>query len=445
MKWGGILADDMGLGKTLQILAFFQKIKSKSTKPSLVIAPTTLLFNWQNEIKKFTPQLKALYYYGLHREKDTSFFSGYDLVFTTYGVLVRDIEILQSYKFHYIILDESQAIKNPGSQRFKAANVLKARNKIALTGTPIENSTFDLYAQMAFVNPGFLGPIKSFQDNYSNPIDKEGDIAVASELQRVINPFILRRTKEQVARELPPKTEDIIYCEMEGEQRKIYDAFRNEYRNMLLDKIEQNGLAKSKMYVLEGLLRLRQICDSPAMLNDEDISCNESIKIKELVRYITNKTARHKILVFSQFVSMLDLIREQLGSNQIAYEYLDGKNSAKQREKSVNNFQDNNDLRVFLISLKAGGLGLNLTAADYVFLVDPWWNPAVEEQAIDRCHRIGQDKRVFAYRMICKNSIEEKIQNLQAKKRKIAGDLIKVDDESIMKGLKMKDIRDLFG
>jgi len=290
-----------------------------------------------------------------------------------------------------------------------------------------------------------LGPIKSFQDNYSNPIDKEGDIAVASELQRVINPFILRRTKEQVARELPPKTEDIIYCEMEGEQRKIYDAFRNEYRNMLLDKIEQNGLAKSKMYVLEGLLRLRQICDSPAMLNDEDISCNESIKIKELVRYITNKTARHKILVFSQFVSMLDLIREQLGSNQIAYEYLDGKNSAKQREKSVNNFQDNNDLRVFLISLKAGGLGLNLTAADYVFLVDPWWNPAVEEQAIDRCHRIGQDKRVFAYRMICKNSIEEKIQNLQAKKRKIAGDLIKVDDESIMKGLKMKDIRDLFG
>jgi len=322
--------------------------------------------------------------------------------------------------------------------------LLKANNKIALTGTPIENSTFDLFAQMTFVNPGFLGTMKSFKDNYSNAIDKEGNQEIAIELQKIINPFILRRTKEQVALELPPKTEDIIYCEMASEQRKIYDAYKNEYRNKLLDKIKEEGLGKSKMYVLEGLLKLRQICDSPALLKDNDINSHESVKINELVRYISDKTANHKILIFSQFTSMLALIKEELNVNNIDYEYLDGKCSIKQREKSVNNFQENEKLRVFLISLKAGGMGLNLTAADYVFIVDPWWNPAVEEQAIDRCYRIGQDKNVFAYRMICKDTIEEKIIQLQAKKKKISNDLIKVDDESIMKGLKINDIKSLF-
>ena len=442
MKWGGILADDMGLGKTLQILTFLSKLKSK--KPSLIIVPTTLLFNWENEIAKFSPHLKAFYYYGGSREKETKVFSDYDIIFSTYGIIVRDIEILKSYKFNYLILDESQSIKNPGSLRYKAANLLKANNKIALTGTPIENSTFDLFAQMTFVNPGFLGTMKSFKDNYSNAIDKEGNQEIAIELQKIINPFILRRTKEQVALELPPKTEDIIYCEMASEQRKIYDAYKNEYRNKLLDKIKEEGLGKSKMYVLEGLLKLRQICDSPALLKDNDINSHESVKINELVRYISDKTANHKILIFSQFTSMLALIKEELNVNNIDYEYLDGKCSIKQREKSVNNFQENEKLRVFLISLKAGGMGLNLTAADYVFIVDPWWNPAVEEQAIDRCYRIGQDKNVFAYRMICKDTIEEKIIQLQAKKKKISNDLIKVDDESIMKGLKINDIKSLF-
>ncbi len=442
MKWGGILADDMGLGKTLQILTFLTKIKSKKT--NLIIVPTTLLFNWQNEIEKFAPHLNAFYYYGGSREKNTKNFSKFDIIFSTYGIIVRDIEILKSYKFNYLILDESQSIKNPGSLRYKAANLLKANNKIALTGTPIENSTFDLFAQMTFVNPGFLGTMKSFKDNYSNAIDKDGDQTIAEELQKVINPFILRRTKEQVASELPPKTEDIIYCEMASEQRRIYDAYKNEYRNKLLEKIEDDGLAKSKMYVLEGLLKLRQICDSPTLLNDDDIGSNESVKIKELVRYISDKTANHKILIFSQFTTMLALIKKELNANNIDYEYLDGKCSIKQREKSVNNFQENEKLRVFLISLKAGGMGLNLTAADYVFIVDPWWNPAVEEQAIDRCYRIGQDKKVFAYRMICKDTIEEKIIKLQAKKKKISSDLIKVDDESIMKGLKINDIKSLF-
>jgi superfamily II DNA or RNA helicase len=442
MKWGGILADDMGLGKTLQILTFLSKLTSK--KPSLIIVPTTLLFNWENEIAKFSPHLKAFYYYGGSREKETKVFSDYDIIFSTYGIVVKDIEILKSYKFNYLILDESQSIKNPSSLRYKATALLKAHNKIALTGTPIENSTFDLFAQMTFVNPGFLGTMKSFKDNYSNAIDKEGNQEIAVELQKIINPFILRRTKEQVASELPSKTEDIIYCEMAAEQRKIYDAYKNEYRNKLLDKIDEEGLAKSKMYVLEGLLKLRQICDSPALLKDNDINSHESVKINELVRYISDKTANHKILIFSQFTSMLALIKEELHSNNIDYEYLDGKCSVKQREKSVNNFQENEKLRVFLISLKAGGMGLNLTAADYVFIVDPWWNPAVEEQAIDRCYRIGQDKNVFAYRMICKDTIEEKIIQLQAKKKKISSDLIKVDDESIMKGLKINDIKSLF-
>ena len=443
LKWGGILADDMGLGKTLQMLTFFKSNLKKNDPPVLIIVPTTLLFNWENEIAKFTPSLKAHYYYGITREKSTEKFSEYDLIFTSYGVLVRDIELLKEYQFKYIVLDESQAIKNPMSQRYKAANLLKAKNKFALTGTPIENSTFDLYAQMNFVNPGFFGDIKSFKENYSNKIDKEADIERSIELQKLSHPFILRRTKEQVATELPPKTENVLYCEMESEQRKIYEAYRNEYRDKILKKIEEEGMGKSKMYILEGLLRLRQICDSPSLIKKENIDSKQSIKIQELLRFISEKTANHKILVFSQFVGMLHLIRKELDKHQIDYEYLDGQSTKNQRKESVEFFQSNESIRVFLVSLKAGGTGLNLTAADYVFIVDPWWNPAVEEQAIDRCYRIGQDKKVFAYRMICKNTVEEKILNLQSKKKKIAKDIIQTD-ENIMKTIQPADIRDLF-
>lgn len=443
MKWGGILADDMGLGKTLQILSFFKLKLKKKDAPALIIVPTTLLFNWENEIAKFSPSLKALYYYGNNRKKDTQYFSNYHLVFTSYGVLVRDIEILKDFQFSYAVLDESQAIKNPLSQRYKAANLLKAKNKFALTGTPIENSTFDLFAQMNFVNPGFFGDIKSFKEDYSNKIDKDSNEEISMELQKLSNPFIMRRTKEQVATELPPKTEDILYCEMETEQRKVYEAYRNEYRDKILKKIENEGLGKSKLFILEGLLRLRQICDSPALLNSDTFSSNQSVKIKELLSFITEKTANHKLLIFSQFVGMLHLIRTELDNHQIDYEYLDGKSSKNQRKESVEHFQSNDSIRVFLVSLKAGGTGLNLTAADYVFLVDPWWNPAVEEQAIDRCYRIGQDKKVFAYRMICKDTIEEKIVKLQSKKKKIASDIIQTD-ENIMKTLQPSDIRELF-
>lgn len=443
MQWGGILADDMGLGKTLQVLAFLQQQSSMKKGSSLIIVPTTLLFNWENELKKFAPKLKAFYYYGSDREKSTTDFENHDLIFTTYGILVRDIQVLSKFSFNYVVLDESQAIKNPVSHRYKAACLINARNKIALTGTPIENSTFDLFAQMSFANRGFFGGTQKFKENYSTPIDKDGDEVIAGELNKIINPFVLRRTKEKVASELPEKTENIIFCEMENGQRRVYDAYRNEYHNRLLNKIEKDGLGKSKLMVLEGLTRLRQICDSPALLNSDEITETQSVKIKEIVRHITDKTSRHKVLVFSQFVKMLELIQNELTKLNIEYEYLDGQSSSNQREQSVNNFQENENLRVFLISLKAGGTGLNLTAADYVYIVDPWWNPAVENQAIDRCHRIGQGKKVFAYRMICKNTVEEKIIALQDKKKKIAGDIIQTD-ESILKKLNKNDISELF-
>lgn len=441
--WGGILADDMGLGKTLQILSFLVQQKSKTRRSNLIVVPTSLIFNWENEINKFCPDMDVYFYYGSNREKDHKPFSEYDLVITSYGLLVNDIEILRQYAFNYVILDESQSIKNTQSLRFKAACLLKAKHRIAMTGTPIENNTFDLYAQMHFVNPGLLGSAAGFKEKYSTPIDKEGDQEIATELKKIIHPFIIRRTKEQVAKELPPKTEEVIYCKMEPDQRKVYDAYRNKYREALLGRIEEDGLEKSKIYILEGLTKLRQICDSPVILSDEEDYGAESVKIRELMRNIKEKTGNHKIVVFSQFVSMLKLIANALVTEHIEYEYLDGKSSKTQREESVMHFQTNDRCRVFLISLKAGGTGLNLTAADYVFLVDPWWNPAVENQAIDRCYRIGQDKKVFAYRMICKDTVEEKIVQYQQKKQAVAADIIQAE-ESFMKQLSAEDIKGLF-
>ncbi|MCP4298655.1 MAG: hypothetical protein GY786_23960, partial [Proteobacteria bacterium] len=373
-----ILADDMGLGKTLQILSFLMKQVETNETPNLVVIPTSLLFNWENEINKFTPSLKTLIHYGKDRRKDTSDFNQFNLIITSYGIRVKDIEVLKSFTFNYIVLDESQAIKNPGSLRYKAACVLNAQNRLTMTGTPVENNTFDLYAQINFLNPGFLGSQPFFKDQYSIPIDRDGDEERAGELQRLINPFLLRRTKEIVAKELPPKIEDIIYCEMPDEQMKVYEAYRNKYRDMLLRKIDEDGVGKSKMYVLEGLMKLRQICDSPELLSDMEDFGNTSVKIQVLMQHIQEKTGNHKILVFSQFVKMLRVIERELQEVGQSYEYLDGQCSQKQRKASVENFQENDDCRVFLISLKAGGTGLNLTAADYVYIVDPWWNPAVE-------------------------------------------------------------------
>ena len=439
---GGCLADDMGLGKTLQTIAFLQHLKSqnKSLPPSLIIAPTSLIFNWNAEIEKFCPSLKMLTFTGANRMDSVVDFKKYDIVISTYGSLLNDIEILKDFKFHYIILDESQAIKNPSSKRYKAVRLLNCHNRIALTGTPIENNTFDLYAQLNFLNPGLLGNMTHFKTQFSDAIDKEKDVEMSHLLGKIITPFMLRRTKEQVATELPDKTENIIFCEMGKEQRAVYEAYKNKYRDYLLNKIDENGVAKSQMYILEGLTKLRQICNSTALVPTEEDLGNYSVKLESLIENIKEKTGNHKILVFSQFVKMLQIVKTRLEEDNIQYEYLDGQTT--NRQNNVNNFQNNSDIRVFLISLKAGGTGLNLTEADYVFIIDPWWNPAVENQAIDRCYRIGQTKNVMAYRMICKDTIEEKIVSLQQKKKKVASSIISIDDEK--KSFDIKEVKELF-
>ena len=444
MQWGGCLADDMGLGKTLQTLTFITHLIKKHPKSThLIICPTSLIFNWENEIKKYAPQLNYHIYYGSERNKDDQHFNKYDVIITSYGTLRNDIERFNQFAFHYVILDESQAIKNPTAKLTKAVQLIKAKNKLLLSGTPVQNNTFDLYAQFNFLNPGMLGTMEFFRQQFANPIDKDGDSLASGQLQKLIYPFMLRRTKEQVAKDLPARTEMTMYCEMGAEQRKIYNQFKEYYRKYLLDKIKEEGMGKSGIYILEGLTKLRQICDSPALLNEDKRYPNESTKLEELIREIEENVGQHKALVFSQFVGMLDLIRQQLNHRKIAYEYIDGSVTAQNRQKAVENFQNNEQVKVFLISLKAGGVGLNLTAADYVYLVDPWWNPAVEQQAIDRTHRIGQTKKIFAYKMICKDSIEEKIIQLQDKKKAIAADIIK-EENGFMKKLTKDDIEFLF-
>jgi hypothetical protein len=439
-NFGGCLADDMGLGKTIQVLAFIlsQRTKTKQNT-NLVVVPASLVFNWQKEIEKFAPTLKILTIYGADRTKDELDFSAYEVVLTSYGTLLSDIKFLKAYRFNYIFLDESQNIKNTDSQRYKAVRLLQSRNKIVLTGTPIENNTFDLYGQLSFACPGLLGSKEQFKQIYSVPIDQFKDAKRATELQRKINPFLLRRTKEQVAKELPDKTEMVIYCEMGKQQREIYESCRTEIREYLMGNPE-NELSKSSMHVLQGITKLRQICNSPAILSKEKYYGNASSKMDVLMEQIENKCAKHNILVFSQFVSMLDLVKEQLQERNIAFAYLTGE--TKNREEVVNSFQHNADVKVFLISLKAGGVGLNLTKADYVFLIDPWWNPAVENQAIDRAYRIGQQNNVMAVRLICPDTIEEKIMLMQETKKDLAHDLIRSED-SIFKSLTKDDLLSL--
>ena len=441
---GGCLADDMGLGKTLQTIAFLQHLKNTSKpklKPHLIVAPTSLIFNWMAELEKFAPKLKALAFIGGNRGEFKSTFDQHDLILTTYGSIIKDIEFHKQQHYSYVILDESQAIKNPQSQRFKAVRLLKCDNRLALTGTPIENNTFDLYSQFNFLNPGIFGSVKHFRANFSDAIDKEQDQDTSALLAKIIHPFILRRTKPQVAKELPSKTENIIYCEMNKRQRKVYDQFKDYYRQQINEQIESEGVNRSQMYILQGLTKLRQICNSTALADKEKDYGSDSAKLDELIRHLKEKVANHKVLVFSQFVGMLQLVKNRLDEERINFEYLDGQ--TRKRNEKVNNFQNNTDIRVFLVSLKAGGTGLNLTEADYVYLIDPWWNPAVESQAIDRCYRIGQNKKVMAYRMICKDTIEEKIMSLQDKKKSVASEVIRVDQDK--KSFDKKDVEQFFG
>ena len=442
--WGGILADDMGLGKTVQALSMLQHFaEEEGNLKALVVCPTTLIYNWENEIKKFTPSLTWRIHHGNTRAKRKEDFGDDNIIITTYGTLRSDVQMLMKIPFDYVILDESQAIKNPASKVTKAAGLLKATNRICMSGTPLQNNTFDIYAQMNFLNPGLLGSVEFFRNEFSTPIDKFGEPEQKEHLKKLLYPFILRRTKEQVAKDLPEKTETILFCEMEHAQRDIYDAYRNSYRNKILGVIDEQGVGKSQLTILQGLMKLRQICDSPAILNEDEKYPNDSIKLEELTREITENIGEHKALIFSQFLGMLSLIKQKLTENNIEFEYFDGSTSATDREKAIQNFQTNEKCRVFLISLKAGGVGLNLTAADYVYIVDPWWNPAVEQQAIDRTHRIGQTKNIFAYRMICKDTIEDKILQLQERKRILAKELIS-DDQAFVKSLTKEDVEYLF-
>ncbi|MEO8582693.1 MAG: SNF2-related protein [Flavitalea sp.] len=442
--WGGILADDMGLGKTVQALSFLHYYRHHFGKlTALVVCPTTLMFNWENEIRKFTPSLTHHIHHGADRTKNKDLLKQSEIVITTYGTLRSDIKLLVDIPFDYVVLDESQAIKNPASKVTKAAGLLRAKNRLCMSGTPLQNNTFDIFAQMNFLNPGMLGSIEFFRQEFSIPIDKFGEQDRKDHLRKILYPFILRRTKEQVAKDLPEKIETILFCEMDEEQRDIYEAYRNDFRDKILGTIEQQGINRSQLTILQGLMKLRQICDSPAILNETEKFPNHSIKLEELSREITENISNHKALVFSQFLGMLALIREKLTELGVDYEYFDGSTSAIDREKAIQRFQNDQNCRVFLISLKAGGVGLNLTAADYVYIVDPWWNPAVEQQAIDRTHRIGQTKNILAYRMICKDTIEDKILQLQDKKRILAKDLI-TDDEGFVKSLSKADVEYLF-
>lgn len=436
-NFGGCLADDMGLGKTIQTLAMLLHEKERgAVGANLLIMPTSLIYNWEKEAQKFAPSLKILTYTGINRIKEPAMFAEYDLVLTSYGTARVDVDIIKQYHYNYIILDESQAIKNPGSQITKEVGKLTAKSKLVLSGTPIENSTLDLWSQMNFVNPGLLGTQSFFKKEFMYTIEKGADESAMKKLHAIIKPFILRRHKSQVATELPAKVENIRYCTMTEEQEHLYEETKSSFRNNILEQIEKNGFSKSQIMILQGLTKLRQLANHPKMI-DEDYE-HSSGKLKEIIEMLDNTIqSDHKVLVFSQFVKHLSIIKAYLEKEKIPYAYLDG--STKNREEQVDLFQNNPEIKVFLISLKAGGVGLNLTAADYVFILDPWWNPAAEAQAIDRAHRIGQDKTVFIYKFITKNSVEEKILALQNAKLRLSTELITTED-SFVKALSKEDI-----
>jgi len=442
-RFGGLLADDMGLGKTVQTLALLQNLKEQSSgtdqpKTSLLIVPTSLIFNWQKEAEKFTPNLRVLLHTGTYRSKDNFAFSHFDLVITTYGIARIDEDLLSGFFFNYVILDESQNIKNPRSKSFSAIKHIKGKNKLALSGTPVENSVADIWSQMSFVNPGLLGNYTYFQKEFVQAIEKKKDEEKARRLQAIIKPFVLRRTKSQVATELPPKSEQIFYCSMTEEQSEYYETVKSEYRNALLDGAF-SGKA-SQIALLQGLTKLRQLANHPSMIDSQytDGSGKFDAAIETMNAILKEG---NKVLIFSQFVRHLQIFREYFEKNKIKYAYLDGATS--DRDSAVREFKENEQTKVFLISIKAGGVGLNLTEADYVFILDPWWNPAVEQQAIDRSHRIGQTKNVFIYKFIAKDTIEEKILALQGMKKSLASSLI-TTEESFVKSLSKADISELF-
>jgi hypothetical protein len=441
--FGGCLADDMGLGKTVQVLALMEsrrllraeKLASERPSPSLVVVPRSLVFNWKQEAARFTPQLKVLDHTGIGRGKPSPHFHEYDLVLTTYGTLRRDVLHFKDFAFDYCILDEAQAIKNASSESAKAARLLRGQHRLALSGTPVENHLGELWSLFEFLNPSMLGGasvLRLGEGTLRNPSEETRTL-----LARAIRPFLLRRTKEQVAKDLPQKVEQTIYCEMESAQRKLYDELRDHYRQSLLGRVEKSGINKCKIQILEALLRLRQAACHPGLV-DKERTPESSAKLDALLPQLAEVLDEgHKALVFSQFTSLLAIVRERLDHEKVVYEYLDGR--TRDRASRVERFQNDPNCKLFLISLKAGGLGLNLTAAEYVFLLDPWWNPAVEAQAIDRTHRIGQSRPVFAYRLIARDTVEEKVLELQKTKRALADAIVNADN-SLIRSLAREDL-----
>jgi superfamily II DNA or RNA helicase len=434
--FGGCLADDMGLGKTVMVLALLasrRDERSGEARPSVVVVPRSLVFNWMDEASRFAPALRILDYTGASRSGER--IAEYDVVLTTYGTLRRDAVRLNEHEFDYVILDEAQAIKNAATASAKAVRALRGQHRLALSGTPVENHIGELWSLFDFLNPGLLGAAAAF--NRATAAQARADREDLALVARALKPLILRRTKEQVAPELPERTEQTIHCDLEAPQRRFYDELRAHYRSTLLARVARNGLARSKMQVLEALLRLRQAACHAGLVDPQRVE-EPSAKFDVLVPQLAEVADEgHKALVFSQFTTLLGLLRTRLEREGLEYEYLDGK--TRDRAERVEHFQTSDRCRVFLISLKAGGLGLNLTAAEYVFLLDPWWNPAVEAQAIDRAHRIGQSRQVFAYRLIARDTVEEKVAELQQSKRALA-DAILTADPALIRDLKPEDL-----
>ena len=466
-SFGGILADDMGLGKTLQTITLLVKlyensnaagagenkhvqlslfdtpVKSKAVKrnvpASLIVMPTSLIHNWQSEIKRFAPQLKTYIYTGNKRLKTKDIgkiLRHYHVVLTTYGIVRNDIDYLTTYDFLYAILDESQYIKNPSSKTYKAVSEIRSKHRLVLTGTPIENSLTDLWAQMNFVNDGLLGSYSHFRKHYIKPITKGENEKTQKKLQLLIDPFILRRTKEMVATELPPLTEQVVLCDMTTEQKEVYEREKSGARNELLnifDKVNNDAI-----FIFKALTRLRQIANHPVLV-DKNYSASSG-KYEQVISGIEDIVSeKHKVLVFSSFVKDLELIEGQLKQKKIRYSKLTG--ATTNRKEAIGKFTTDDDCRVFLISLKAGGVGLNLVEADYVFMLNPWWNPAAESQAINRAHRIGQTKKVFVYKFLSSETIEEKIAHLQKKKQDLADTFI--TSENLLKIITKEELKNL--
>ncbi len=427
-RLAGILADDMGLGKTVQALAhvLLEKQQGRADRPSLVIAPTSLMFNWRREAEQFAPQLKVLVLHGPQRHARFAEIARHDLILTTYPLLSRDKERLTRHAFHLLILDEAQVIKNPKAQASRVVREIDARHRLCLTGTPLENHLGELWSLFDFLLPGLLGSSKQFRRFFRTPIEKQGSEACAERLRRRIRPFLLRRTKQQVATELPPKTEIIQSVALEGKQRELYETVRLAMHRRVREEIERRGMGRSHIVVLDALLKLRQVCCDPRLVKLESAQkVTQSAKLTLLMQLLPEMVEEgRRILLFSQFTSMLGLIEDELKNAGIAYAKLTGQ--TRDRARPVQQFQDG-DTPLFLISLKAGGVGLNLTRADTVIHYDPWWNPAVERQATDRAHRIGQQQAVFVYKLICEGTLEEKIHAMQQRKQALADGLHQPD------------------